>query len=44
VAEIPVQRLGQLADVARAVVFLAAQGAGFITGATLSVNGGQYMS
>ena len=40
VAEIPVQRLGQPADVARAVVFLAAKEAGFITGATLAVNGG----
>jgi acetoacetyl-CoA reductase len=44
VAEIAVQRLGQPADVARAVVILAAQDAGFITGATLSVNGGQHMS
>ena len=44
VAEIPVQKLGEPADVARAVVFLAAPDAGFITGATLSVNGGQYMS
>ena len=44
VTEIPVQHLGQPADVARAVVFLAAQEAGFITGATLAVNGGQYMS
>jgi acetoacetyl-CoA reductase len=44
VAEIPVQRLGQPADVARAVLFLATQDAGLITGATLSVNGGQYMS
>ena len=44
VAEIPVQKLGEPADVARAVVFLVAPDAGFITGATLSVNGGQYMS
>jgi acetoacetyl-CoA reductase len=44
VAEIPVQHLGQPADVARAVVFLASQESGFITGATLAVNGGQYMS
>lgn len=44
VAEIPVQRLGQPGDVARAVVFLAAEEASFITGATLAVNGGHYMS
>jgi acetoacetyl-CoA reductase len=44
VNEIPVRHLGQPADVARAVVFLAAREAGFITGATLAVNGGQYMS
>ncbi|MFI5021713.1 MAG: acetoacetyl-CoA reductase [Alphaproteobacteria bacterium] len=41
---IPVGRLGEPEEVARAVVFLASDEAGFITGATLSVNGGQYMT
>ena len=41
---IPIGRLGEPAEVARAVLFLAADEAGFITGSTLSVNGGQYMS
>jgi len=41
---IPVGRLGEPDDIARAVVFLAADSAGFITGSTLSANGGQYMS
>ncbi len=40
---IPVGRLGEPEEIARAVVFLAADGAGFITGSTLSANGGQYM-
>jgi acetoacetyl-CoA reductase len=40
---IPVGRLGE-PDIARAVVFLAADEASFITGSTLSINGGQYMS
>ena len=40
---IPVGRLGEPEEVARCVVFLASDGAGFITGATLSANGGQYM-
>jgi short-subunit dehydrogenase len=39
-----VGRLGEPGDIARAVVFLAADEAGFITGSTLSINGGQYMS
>lgn len=43
VAAIPVGRLGQPEEVARCVVFLAADEAAFITGETLSVNGGQYM-
>jgi acetoacetyl-CoA reductase len=42
--EIPVGRLGEPEEVARCVVFLASQDAGFITGSTLSVNGGQYMA
>ena len=41
--QIPVLRLGKPEEIARAVVFLAAEGAGFITGSTLSINGGQYM-
>jgi acetoacetyl-CoA reductase len=41
---IPVGRLGEPGDIARAVVFLAADEASFITGSTLSVNGGQYKS
>lgn len=42
--QIPVGRLGEASEIARAVVFLASDDAGFITGATLSANGGQYMS
>jgi len=41
---IPVGRLGEPEEIARAVVFLAADEAGFITGSTLSANGGQYMA
>jgi acetoacetyl-CoA reductase len=41
---IPVGRLGTPAEIARAVLFLAADEAGFITGSTLSINGGQYMA
>ena len=44
VAAIPVGRLGLAEEIARCVAFLAAEDAGFITGATLSVNGGQYIS
>ncbi|MCB1475094.1 MAG: beta-ketoacyl-ACP reductase [Rhodobiaceae bacterium] len=40
---IPVGRLGEPEEIARCVVFLAADDAGFITGSTLSANGGQYM-
>ncbi len=43
VAGIPVGRLGEPEEIARAVVFLAADEAAFITGETLSVNGGQHM-
>lgn len=43
IAGIPVGRLGDPLDVARTAVFLAKDEAGFITGATFSVNGGQYM-
>src|SRR5262245_32969078 len=41
---IPVGRLGEAAEVARCVTFLAADDAGFVTGAVLDVNGGQYMA
>jgi acetoacetyl-CoA reductase len=41
---IPVGRLGEPEEIARAVLFLAAEEAGFITGTTLSINGGQYMA
>jgi acetoacetyl-CoA reductase len=41
---IPVGRLGEPEEIARAVVFLVADDAGFITGSTLSANGGQLMS
>ncbi len=42
--QIPVGRLGEADEIARCVVFLASDHAGFITGATLSANGGQYMA
>jgi acetoacetyl-CoA reductase len=41
--QIPVGRLGEADEIARAVLFLASDDAGFITGSTLSANGGQYM-
>jgi acetoacetyl-CoA reductase len=41
---IPAGRLGEPEEIARAVVFLASDDAGFITGSTLSANGGQYMA
>lgn len=40
---IPVRRLGEPEEIARCVVFLVAEESGFITGSTLTVNGGQYM-
>jgi acetoacetyl-CoA reductase len=42
--QIPVGRLGEPAEIARCVVFLASEESGFITGATLSANGGQYLA
>lgn len=42
--QIPLARLGQPADIAAAVAFLASPQAGYITGTTLHVNGGMYMS
>ena len=40
----PVNRLGEPEEIARAVGFLASDDSGFITGSTLSVNGGQYLA
>ena len=42
--QIPVRRLGQPEEIARCVVFLASEESGFITGSTLTANGGQYMA
>ena len=44
VPQIPVGRLGEPEEVARCVVFLAGDEAGFITGSTISANGGQYLA
>ena len=44
IAGIPVGRLGMADEIARCVAFLASEDAGYITGTTLSVNGGQYIS
>ncbi|GGD60666.1 acetoacetyl-CoA reductase [Erythrobacter arachoides] len=43
VAKIPVGRLGQASEIARGVSFLASEEGAFITGSTLSINGGQHM-
>jgi acetoacetyl-CoA reductase len=43
VARVPVGRLGRADEIARGVAFLVADDAGFITGSTLSINGGQHM-
>jgi len=43
IGRIPMGRLGQAHDIARGVVFLTAEDADFITGSTLSINGGQHM-
>ncbi len=43
VAKIPAGRLGQAQEIARGVAFLCADDAGFVTGSTLSINGGQHM-
>jgi acetoacetyl-CoA reductase len=43
VARIPVGRLGKAEEIARGVAFLCGEEAGFITGSTLSINGGQHM-
>jgi acetoacetyl-CoA reductase len=44
VPQIPVGRLGEPEEIARIVAFLASDEAGFITGSTISANGGQYMA
>ncbi len=44
IAQIPVGRLGEPDEIARCVAFLASDDAGFITGSTISANGGQYFS
>ena len=44
VSQIPVGRLGEPEEVARCVAFLASDDAGFITGSTISANGGQYFA
>ena len=43
VARIPVGRLGRADEIARGVAFLCDENGGFVTGSTLSINGGQYM-
>lgn len=44
IAQIPVGRLGTTEEIAQCVTFLTSEGAGFITGATLTANGGQYIA
>ena len=44
IPQIPVGRLGEPNEIARCVVFLASDDAGFITGSTLTANGGQYLA
>jgi len=44
IGQIPVGRLGEPEEIARCVVFLASDDAGFITGSTISANGGQYFA
>ncbi|PQM28574.1 beta-ketoacyl-ACP reductase [Sphingopyxis lindanitolerans] len=43
VAKIPVGRLGHAQEIARGVAFLCSEDAGFVTGSTMSINGGQHM-
>ncbi len=44
IASIPVGRLGKAEEIAGAVLYLASEGAAFITGSTLTINGGQYIA
>ncbi|MCX7338002.1 MAG: acetoacetyl-CoA reductase [Alphaproteobacteria bacterium] len=44
IGQIPSGRLGQASEIARCVAFLVDEGAGYITGETLNINGGQYLS
>ena len=44
IAQIPAGRLGEASEIARCVVFIASDDAGFITGSTMTANGGQYMT
>src|SRR5690606_24901433 len=44
IKQIPVGRMGKPQEIADIVVFLSSEKAGFITGATMSANGGQYMA
>ena len=44
IAGIPVGRLGKAEEIADAVSYLASEKAGFITGSTLTANGGQYLA
>jgi acetoacetyl-CoA reductase len=44
IANIPVGRLGQADEIAHAVSYLASDHAGFVTGSTLTINGGQYIA
>ncbi len=44
IAQIPVGRLGKAEEIAKCVAFLASDDAGFITGATIAANGGQYVT
>ena len=43
IAKVPVGRLGHAEEIARGVLFLCAEDAGFVTGSTMSLNGGQHM-
>jgi 3-oxoacyl-[acyl-carrier protein] reductase len=42
-AQIPLERFGTADDIANAVIFLASEASGYITGQVLAVNGGMYM-
>lgn len=44
IAQIPVGRLGKAEEIAKCVAFLASEDAGFITGSTITANGGQYIT